>query len=58
MCPSLCLKFQSILDKKCSQKCPIHFIVSFGISFIYMQSCERKKSLLLTVAMQNVLKNQ
>ena len=57
--PTFMLKIsKSILDKKCPQKYPIHFIVSFDISFIYMHSCGRKKSLLLTVAMQNVLKNQ
>ena len=46
---------KSILDfkmQKKKKKNPIHFTVSFGISFIYMHSCEKKKSLLLTVAMQ------
>lgn len=45
---------KSILDFKMpkKKKNPIHFTVSFGISFIYMHSCEKKKSLLLTVAMQ------
>lgn len=47
---------KSVLDFKIPKKIPVHFTVSFGISFIYMHGCERKKSLLLTVAMQNVLK--
>lgn len=44
------------LDKKFSQNI-LYILVSFASSFIYMHSCERKKSLLFTVAMQNVIKN-
>lgn len=44
------------LDKKFSQNI-LYILVSFASSFIYMHGYERKKSLLFTVAMQNVIKN-
>lgn len=34
----------------------MHITVSFAISFIYMHSCERKKSLLLTVGYAKCIK--
>lgn len=39
-----------------SQKHPMHFTVNFAISFIYTHSCERKKSLLLTVSYTKCIK--